>query len=117
VDAETFKAADGGDRQAQKKMLRNLLTSRASPEALISKNWTAWMFRLIGTGGEQAICDALGSIDQAGRSGRITTTQQRALNELLEQFFGPGKVDPYFATAVLRAFQGQEYELSVLELF
>ena len=32
VDASTYAAADSGDRQAQKLMLRNLLTSQAGDE-------------------------------------------------------------------------------------
>jgi tetratricopeptide (TPR) repeat protein len=117
VDDETFRAADSGDRSAQKKMLKNLLTSEASPESLTSGHWTDWMLRMIATGEKQATSDLLGSIDQAARTGGITIDEQRALNELIEQYFGPDEVDPGTARTALATFQGQETELSVLELF
>ena len=56
VDANTYAAADSGDRQAQKLMLRNLLTSQASAAALTTGHWTAWMLRMIATGERAGDC-------------------------------------------------------------
>jgi len=92
VDADTYAAADSGDRQAQKLMLRNLLTSEASAAALTTGHWTAWMLRMIATGDRQAIADMLGAIAEAARAHWISTAQKAALDELVEQYFGPGAV-------------------------
>lgn len=117
VDNDTFQAADRGDRQAQKRMLRNLMTREASAEALTTRHWTDWMLRMIATGAKQATSDALGSIAEAGRSGGITQAQDAALSELFEQYFGPGTVGSATAKNVLAAFRGKRRETKVLELF
>jgi hypothetical protein len=117
VDSDTFRAADSGDRQAQKLMLRNLLTREASAEALTTGHWTDWVLRMIATGANQATSDALGSIAEAGRTGKITQAQDVALNELFEQYFGPGTVRSTTQKRVLEAFRGKHREMQVLELF
>lgn len=117
VDNETAEAADRGDRQAQKRMLRNLMAQDASAEALTTGHWTDWMLRMIATGAKQAISDLLGSIAEAERGGAISGSESAALNELLEQYFGPGSVGPGPAERVLAAFEGKDREVAVLELF
>lgn len=117
VDASTYAAADGGDRQAQKLMLRNLLTSQASPTALTTGHWTDWMLRMIATGHEQATADMLGSISEAARTGQLSEEQKAALDELVEQYFGPGAVGVPTANRALAAFAGQVRELAVLALY
>jgi hypothetical protein len=117
VDAETYRAADRGDRQAQKLMLRRLLTSNASAEALTTKHWTHWMLRMVATGAEQATSDALGSIAEAARTGKISKAQNAALDELFEQYFGPGEVGEATARRALAAFAGKPRETKVLQLF
>ena len=110
VDAETCEAADGGDRQAQKLMLRNLMTRDASAEALTTGHWTHWMLRMIATGAREATSDALGSIAEAGRTGGITAAQKSALDELFEQYFGPGAVGSATANRALEAFPRKSKE-------
>lgn len=117
VDQDTFAAADRGDRQAQKVILRNLLTRNASASALTTKHWTHWMLRMIATGAEQAISDSLGSIQEAGRGGAITADQEKALNELYEQHFGPGEVGEPAAGNAKAAFANMERESAVVSLF
>ena len=117
VDANTFAAADSGDRQAQKLMLRNLLTSQASAAALTTGHWTEWMLRMIATGDEQATADMLGSIAEAARSGEISTEQKAALDELVEQYFGPGAVGAPTVNRARAAFAGEEQESDVLDLY
>jgi hypothetical protein len=117
VDADTYAAADSGDRQAQKLMLRNLLTSQASAAALTTRHWTTWMLRSIASGQEQAIADMLGSIAEAARIGQLSTKQKSALDELIEQYFGPGAVGAPTASRAQAAFAGQELESEVLELY
>jgi hypothetical protein len=117
VDADTYAAADSGDRQAQKLMLRNLLTSEASAAALTTGHWTAWMLRMIATGDRQATADMLGSIAEAARSNQLTTEQKAALDELVEQYFGPGAVGAATVSRVRAAFAGQERESAVLDLY
>ncbi|GGN85222.1 hypothetical protein GCM10010112_65430 [Actinoplanes lobatus] len=116
VDAQTYRDADAGDRQAQKRMLHSLLVRRADPRALLSGDWTRWLLRTIGAGTHQAMADAAGAIDQAGRDLRITPERQRALVTLIEQFSGPGEVDPGTAAAVTAAFDGTA-EARVIDLF
>lgn len=117
VDAEVFEAADSGDRLAQKRMLSNLLMADASPQALTSNTWMHWMLRIIGTGSRQSVADALGSITQAERTGRINEAERDALVDLIEQYFGPDQINPATASTALAVFQGQEEELAVLGLF
>ena len=117
VDDETFQKADRGDRQAQKVMMRNLLTQEASAEALTTQHWTHWMLRMIATGGSQAISDVLGSIAEAARKGQLSKAQHSALNELFEQYFGPGTVGAPAEKQVLAAFKGKQRETRVLKLF
>jgi hypothetical protein len=117
VDADTYAAADRGDRQAQKVMLRNLLTQQASAAALTTKHWTHWMLRMIATGEQQAICDSLGAIAEAGRSRTLSAGQTRALNEMYEQHFGPGEVGEPAAGNALSAFDGEARERAVVTLF
>jgi hypothetical protein len=117
VDASTYAAADSGDRQAQKLMLRNLLTSQASATALTTGHWTAWMLRMIATGHEQATADMLGSIAEAARTGQLSAEQKAALDELVEQYFGPGAVGAPTANRARAAFAGQERESAVLDLY
>jgi hypothetical protein len=117
VDAETYQAADSGDRQAQKLILRNLLTREASAESLTTGHWTDWMLRQIATGARQAICDLLGSISEAERGGGITQAQASALNELIEQYLGPGSVGEGAAGRALGAFGEETREGTVVQLF
>jgi hypothetical protein len=117
VDAETFAAADRGDRQAQKVIMRNLMTSKASASALTTQHWTHWMLRMIATGSEQAACDSLGSIAEAGRNGVISEGQATALNEMYEQHFGPGEVGEPASGNALAAFDGEDRERGVVTLF
>lgn len=117
VDPETFAAADGGDRQAQKKMMRKILTNDASAEALTTGHWTQWMLRASATGSNQAMADALGSIEEAGRKGTISEPQLEALHGLYEQFFGPGEVGSKASAAALTAFKGDKNALATLKLF
>jgi hypothetical protein len=117
VDASTYTAADSGDRQAQKLMLRNLLTSRASAAALTTGHWTAWMLRMIATGDEQATADMLGSIAEAARTGQLSAEQKAALDELVEQYFGPGAVGATTANRARAAFARQGRESAVLHLY
>lgn len=117
VDPETFAAADSGDRQAQKLMLRNLLTSDASATALTSGHWTDWTLRSIASGEKQAIADMLGSVAEAARVGRISTEQKAALDELVEQYFGPGAVGEGTADKARAAFAGHPRESQVIGLY
>jgi hypothetical protein len=117
VDAETYQAADRGDRQAQKVMLRKLLTKDASAAALTTGHWTSWMLRMIATGATQATSDALGSIAEAARKGQISPSEHAALDELFEQYFGPGAVGEPTARKVIHAFAGAEPETTALQLF
>jgi hypothetical protein len=117
VDAETYAAADAGDRQAQKLMLRNLMTRNASPLALISGDWTDWVLRMIATGSQEATSDALGSIAEAARKGEMSAEQKAALDELFEQYFGPGVVGVHIATRAMLAFATKDRALEVLQLF
>jgi hypothetical protein len=117
VDSETFAAADRGDRQAQKVMLRNLLTRRASAAALTTKDWMHWVLRGIATGTEDALGDALGSIAEAGRNGVLTEGQTQALNVMYEQYFGPEEVGEPASGNALAAFEGQPRPLAVVRLF
>jgi hypothetical protein len=117
VDPETLAAADRGDRQAQKVMLRNLLASDASATALTSGHWTDWTLRSIASGEKQAIADMLGSVAEAARTGRISAEQRAALDELVEQYFGPGAVGDVTAGRARAAFAGHPRESQVLELY
>ena len=116
VDADTYAAADSGDRQAQKLMLRNLLTADASAAALTTGHWTAWMLRMIATGERQAIADMLGSIAEAARA-RLPTEQKAALDELVEQYLGPGAVGAATVNRVRAAFAGEARESAVVDLY
>jgi len=117
VDAGTYAAADSGDRQAQKLMLRNLLTSQASAAALTTGHWTDWTLRMIATGDEQATADMLGSIAEAARSGELSGEQKAALDELVEQYFGPGSVGAPTANRARAAFAGETRESAVVDLY
>ncbi|WP_329483208.1 hypothetical protein OG555_13610 [Kribbella sp. NBC_01484] len=117
VDADTYAAADSGDRQAQKLMLRNLLTADASAAALTTGHWTAWMLRMIATGERQAIADMLGSIAEAARAQQLPTEQKAALDELVEQYFGPGAVGAATVNRVRAAFAGEARESAVVDLY
>jgi CHAT domain len=118
VDSETFASADAGDRQAQKKMLRNLLTRDASLKALTStQSWTHWMLRMIGCPTEQATKDLFGVISQASKNKRLLKKEEEALNRLLEQYAGPGEIDEETAAQVLDVFSSKPHERDVIELF
>jgi len=117
VPSEVFEAADRGDRQAQKMVLRSLMTQDASAAALTTGHWTDWVLRAVATGSRQAIADALGAIAQAGRSGTITPVQLAALNGMYEQHFGPGEVGEPASSQVRAAFAGTEPEETVVDLF
>jgi tetratricopeptide (TPR) repeat protein len=118
VDAETLEAADTGDRQAQKRMLRNLWIRQASAEAITSSiSWTEWMLRMIGCGSFQAISDLLGVIEESRKNGLLSETKAAALNRLLEQYAGPDEVDEATANNALDAFSGESREHEVLDLF
>jgi tetratricopeptide (TPR) repeat protein len=116
VDAQTFEDADAGDRGAQKRMLRNLMIRDADPRALLTPDWTPWLLRAVGAGNHQALSDALGAIDQAGRDHRITLVQRDALVRLIEQFVGPGAVDADTAATAIEAFRDTE-AATALDLF
>lgn len=117
VDADTYAAADSGDVGAQKRMLREVLTSEASAEALTTGHWTTWMVRMLASGAEQATADMLGSIAEAARSGEISAEQKAALDQLVEQYFGPGAVGAPTANRVRAAFAGEDRESEVLDLY
>lgn len=117
VDGDTYRRADEGDRQAQKVMLRSMLTQEASAAALTTGHWTDWMLRMIATGSTQATSDALGAIAEAARQRRISSNQLAALNELFEQYFGPGVAGRATVRKAQSAFVGREPETTVLNLF
>ena len=117
VDDETFRAADRGDRRAQKVMLRKMLTRNASAAALTTKDWMHWVLRSFATGSEDAMGDALGSIAEAGRKGKLTAAQTDCLNRMYEEYFGPEEVGEPASSNVLAAFAGQSRELDVVNLF
>jgi hypothetical protein len=117
VDNETYAAADSGDRQAQKKMLRTMWTREASPKALASTlPWTYWLLRMIGSGTQQTIADVFGVIDGQRKTGVITAAEADALDRLIEQFVGPGTVDDATASHVRRTFPSGNEQI-VIELF
>jgi hypothetical protein len=118
VSAETYQAADAGDRQAMKKILRNMWTRDATVEAISSPlPWADWMLRMIGAGTPQSIADLFGVIDQMRKRSRLTDIEADALDRLLEQYIGPDEVDETTARTVLDTFAGAEREHRVLELF
>lgn len=119
VDAETFRKADAGDRQAQKQMLRNLWTRQASIKAITSSlPWTDWMLRMIGcSGSEQTISDLLGVIDSSYKKGGLSEIETKALNRLLEQYVGHDEVDEATVQNVLTVFAKKAHESKVLDLF
>ncbi len=116
VDVQTFRDADAGDRGAQNRMLRNLMIRNADPRALLTPDWTPWLLRAVGASTHQALSDALGAIDQAGRDHRITSVQRDALVRLIEQFGGPGAVDANTAATAVEAVQDTE-AATALDLF
>jgi hypothetical protein len=118
VDADTYRRADNGDRQAQKRILRSMWTRNASPRALASSlPWTSWLLRVIGSGSEQTIADFWGVVDVQRRTGRLPATKADALDRLMEQFVGPGTVDAGTVGAVRRVFAADAQEQKVIELF
>jgi hypothetical protein len=117
VDNETFAAADSGDRQAQKKMLRTMWTREASPKALASSlPWTHWLLRMIGSGTQQTISDVFGVIDGQRKTGALPSAKADALDQLIEQFVGPGTVDDATAAHVRKTFPSGKEQM-VIELF
>jgi hypothetical protein len=118
VDADTYRDADEGDRQAQKRMVRELFTRRASLAALSSEQpWTTWMLRMIASGSEQSICDLFGVIDESRKARRLPAQQADALDELVEQFIGPGEVRPETVARVTETFAPVPLERDVIALF
>jgi hypothetical protein len=118
VDSDTYRRADSGDRQALKRLVREVFTRRASVAALSSREpWTTWMLRMIASGGEQSICDLFGVIDEARKVGRLPPEQANALDELLEQFIGPGQVRAETADRVTAMFAPVPIERDVIALF
>ena len=119
VDVDTFRKADEGDRQAQKRMLSNLWKNSASTSALTSKKpWTEWMLRLICcAASEQSLCDFLGVIDVARKQGKISEAEYDALLRLVEQFIGPDSVDQGTMNDAYAVFDNKEYEYKIISLF
>ena len=118
VDTDAYQSADEGDRQAQKRLVRELFTRRASLAALSSEEpWTTWMLRMIASGTEQSICDLFGVIDESRKARRLPAEQADALDELIEQFIGPGEVGPETATLVTATFDSEPLERDVIALF
>src|SRR5688500_3474981 len=118
VDSETYQSADAGDRQAQKRLVRELFTRRASLAAVSSgEPWTTWMLRMIASGTEQSICDLFGVIDEARKARRLSPREADALDELIEQFIGPGEVRPETAALVTATFSSIALEHEVIALF
>ena len=72
------------------------------------------MLRMIATGERQAIADMLGSIAEAARAQQLPTEQKLALDELVEQYFGPGAVGAATVNRVRAAFAG---ESAVVDLY
>jgi hypothetical protein len=117
IDNDTYLRADGGDRQAQKAIVRALWTRDASPKALASPlPWTHWLLRVIGSGSRQTLADFWGVVDLQRRTGRLSATEADALDRLMEQFIGPGAVDAATAAEVRQVFATGE-EGPVIELF
>lgn len=117
VDADVYERADKGDPQAQKQLLRAMWTQDASPKALASSEpWTYWLLRMVGSGTQQTIADVCGVVDMQRRTGRLPAAQADALDRLVEQFVGPGTVDPPTAALVRQAFP-DGVETVVIELF
>jgi hypothetical protein len=118
VDVETYRRADSDDRQAQKRMVRELFTRRASVAALSSEEpWTTWMLRMIASGTEQSICDLFGVIEESRKARRLPAQQADALDELVEQFIGPGEVRPETVALVTATFASVPLERDVIALF
>ena len=118
LGAETYQRADEGDRQAQKRLVRELFTRRASVAALSSDEpWTTWMLRMIACGTEQSICDLFGVIDESRKARRISAQEAGALDELIEQFIGPGEVAEETAALVTSVFESKPLEREVIALF
>jgi hypothetical protein len=118
VDTETYRSADEGDRQAQKRLVRELFTRRASLAAVSSDEpWTTWMLRMIASGTEQSICDLFGVIDESRKSRRLSPQEADALDELIEQFIGPGEVRPETAALVTSVFDSMPLKREVIALF
>ena len=118
LGSETYQRADEGDRQAQKRLVRELFTRRASLAAVSSDEpWTTWMLRMIASGTEQSICDLFGVIDESRKAGRLSLREAAALDELIEQFIGPGEVGQATATLVISVFESMPLEREVIRLF
>jgi hypothetical protein len=119
VDAETFRRADEGDRQAQKRMLSNLLRKDAAATAITSdKPWTWWLLRVIGcAASRQSMADFLGVIYQERETGKMTTREYDVLLNLIEQYAGPGAVDDQTLDAAYEPFNDKALERSVITLF
>ena len=118
VGPDTYQSGDEGDRQAQKRMVRELFTRRASLAALSSEQpWTTWMLRMIASGTEQSICDLFGVIDASRKGRRLSAQQADALDELIEQFIGPGEVRPETVALVTATFVSVPLERDVIALF
>jgi len=118
VDEETFRKADAGDRQAQKRMLRNLKIKEASAKALTSgKPWPHFMLRMIGTCTVKPIADLMGVIDQQRKNNSLTAEESELLLLLLEQYMGPDEVDKLTMKNAIDGFSEKQYESAVLYLF
>jgi tetratricopeptide (TPR) repeat protein len=118
VDEDTFQRADAGDRQAQKRMLRNLLVKDASAAVFTrGKAWTDWMLRAIGTPSQQAMADLLGAVEFAHKQRLLADPAAEAVFEMIEQYMGPGEVGDEYAAAALETFPTKSTERRVIALF
>ncbi len=118
VDPETMRRADAGDRLAQKKILRKMWTRDASPQALAStQSWMYWVLRMIGAGSRQTIADVWGVVEVQRATGRLAPEHADAIDQLVEQFVGPGVVNEETRDLVRSTFTPGSTENAVIELF
>lgn len=118
VDPETMRRADAGDRLAQKTILRKLWTRDASPKALAStESWMVWVLRMIGAGTRQTIADVWGVVEVQRATGTLSAEHADAIDQLIEQFVGPGTVNEETRDLVRATFAQGSLESAVVELF
>jgi hypothetical protein len=95
-----------------------MFTRRASLAAVSSDEpWTTWMLRMIACGTEQSICDLFGVIDESRKARRLSPDEADALDELVEQFIGPGEVRQETAELATSVFDAMPLEREVIALF
>lgn len=117
VDADTFAAADDGDRDAQKRMLSALWQRSASPESTLARDWKPWLLRAIGSGTQASLSDVLGAIEAVRGTDQLDAEQADAIVTLVERYVGPGAIESTFASSAHQVFADDVQSRTVIDLF